>query len=301
MSTGDLLHLSPPTSIVVIGCGNPSLIPMYRETTNCEFPIYADPTQKLYENLGMVRTWDLGPKKPEYMQNGVLAGAVTSIVQALKSGKDALKGGDMKQIGGEFLFEDGKVTWCHRMRNTRDHAEVLELRALIGLDDSRPPMRKTWSSNIMDLKRRSSSWGRRPKEENSATNGDKAAKESRRRSFFGGAKRIEQNGEKNEEVDAAPALPVEPLTAEPAVPAQDPTNPTVKAVEQPLELTEKREEAGAVVKPLDLVPEKQTPVETEATKENSTQANGTTADTKLAPSETVAGAANAVEAAEASK
>lgn len=62
----------------------------------------------------------------------------------------------MQQVGGEFLFEsenregetpspaeenkelgdevEERVTWCHRMRNTRDHAEIPELREVLGLD-----------------------------------------------------------------------------------------------------------------------------------------------------------------------
>lgn len=82
------------------------------------------------------------------------------------------KGGDMQQVGGEFLFEpvekatpicspdvdagekrlgEGetgvngylggtgfveakRVVWCHRMRNTRDHAELPEVREVLGLD-----------------------------------------------------------------------------------------------------------------------------------------------------------------------
>ena len=40
-----------------------------------------------------------------------------------------LSGGDFWQVGGEFLFgSDGTVRWCHRMRNTRDHAELDQLR-----------------------------------------------------------------------------------------------------------------------------------------------------------------------------
>jgi hypothetical protein len=64
----------------------------------------------------------------------------------------------MQQVGGEFLFEpvedvespgplnsekqlgsgytevEKRVTWCHRMRNTRDHAEVPEIREVLGLE-----------------------------------------------------------------------------------------------------------------------------------------------------------------------
>ena len=82
------------------------------------------------------------------------------------------QGGDYHQVGGEFMFEpasgelytpvaspeeedkqigngvkkgvegmleggyseEKRVTWCHRMRNTRDHAEMEELREVLGLD-----------------------------------------------------------------------------------------------------------------------------------------------------------------------
>jgi len=132
---------------------------MYTETTGCPFPIYADPTRKLYDTLGMTRTLDLG-KKPEYTNAGLFATTVQSIVQGLKSGRQVMNGGDYKQVGGEFLFENGQVIWCHRMRNTRDHAEIPELRKLLGLDDTKPPMRKRWSHGIKGVGRRSGSWGR---------------------------------------------------------------------------------------------------------------------------------------------
>lgn len=41
--------------------------------------------------------------------------------------------GDYKQNGGEYLFEDGELKWCHRMRTTSDHAEVKELKQVLGL------------------------------------------------------------------------------------------------------------------------------------------------------------------------
>lgn len=103
----DLLSLPTPTFITVIGCGRPELIPMYTETTGCPFPIYADPSRKLYDHLGMTRTFNLGAK-PEYMQTNVLINSVQSIFQGLSTGKKALKGGDFKQVGGEFLFENGE-------------------------------------------------------------------------------------------------------------------------------------------------------------------------------------------------
>lgn len=159
-----LLALEQPTFITVVGCGRPELIDMYAKTTGCPFPIYADPTRKLYDLLHMTRTLEMG-KKPEYIQSNILFTSVQSIVQSLKTGSNALKGGDFKQVGGEFLFEDGKCVWAHRMRHTRDHAEVAQVRELLGLETKRSPLRKRWSHGIKMLKeqegrKRSASWGR---------------------------------------------------------------------------------------------------------------------------------------------
>lgn len=158
-----LLALPSPTFITVIGCGKPDLIDMYTQTTNCPFPIYADPTRKIYDLLNMTRTLELG-KKPGYIQSNLFVTSVQSIVQSLKTGSNALKGGDFKQVGGEFLFEDGKCVWAHRMRHTRDHAEITQVKELLGLEKTKGPLRKRWSHSVKTLKEqgrtRSSSWGR---------------------------------------------------------------------------------------------------------------------------------------------
>ncbi|KAL8952761.1 MAG: hypothetical protein Q9222_001346 [Ikaeria aurantiellina] len=157
--TPDVLKsISPPTKIVIIGCGQPDMIPMYIRETECPYPIYADPSKKLYAQLGMTRTLSLGSKSPEYMQYSLPSAVVRAIYQGLKAGRGALKGGDYWQVGGEFMFEDGQVTWCHRMTNTRDHAEIPALRNQLGLDGARPPLRKTFSSGI---RRSSSQLGRK--------------------------------------------------------------------------------------------------------------------------------------------
>jgi hypothetical protein len=49
--------------------------------------------------------------------------------------RDVIKGGNIFQIGGEFLFEEGEVVWCHRMKNYRNHAEVNVIRKVLELDD----------------------------------------------------------------------------------------------------------------------------------------------------------------------
>lgn len=65
-----------------------------------------------------------------------------------------LSGGDFRQVGGEFLFAGDKVTWCHRMKNTRDHAEIPAIRKQLRLDEPQneasdgetPRARKRWST-----------------------------------------------------------------------------------------------------------------------------------------------------------
>ncbi|KAI0546040.1 AhpC/TSA antioxidant enzyme-domain-containing protein [Xylaria curta] len=187
-----LLALPVSTFIAVIGCGSHELISTYVKETGCRFPVYADPTRRLYADLGMVRTLSMGPR-PAYLQNRTVAHTVVSgIVQGLKQVKSGLatKSGDQKQVGGEFLFEpvsrtletpigtpllDGEekkndvgldgaggnrkgeekcVTWCHRMRTTRDHAEIPELMEILGLEGTGAPGRdlKRWEKALSTRK-----------------------------------------------------------------------------------------------------------------------------------------------------
>ena len=110
-------------------------------------------------------TLALGAEKPQYMQRSMLSVMLQSIIQEFRSGRRMLSGGDFRQVGGEFVFEDGRVTFCHRMKNTRDHAEIPVVRKQLGLDGQRPPARKRWSTNSLGtglgrrLIERRPSWG----------------------------------------------------------------------------------------------------------------------------------------------
>lgn len=172
----------------------------------------------------MVKTLALG-QRPAYMNKSLLKSSLDSIVQGVKQIKSglAIKGGDQRQIGGEFLFEpvaldspagspvhqfdrrlelDGprdtgseaaaaaepklsseaaakkhsrttsvtdndndeveeahlveekKVTWCHRMKTTRDHAEIPELMDILGLNGHGKPSKdqKRWSKALESRK-----------------------------------------------------------------------------------------------------------------------------------------------------
>ena len=120
---------------------------MYMRATGCPFPIYTDPSRRLYSILGLTRTLSLGSNAPNYIHHSLMVLILKAIAQGLRRiwAGDMLKGGDLKQVGGEFLFETAalgkgqgdvgvQVTWCHRMKNTRDHAEVPIIRHVLGLD-----------------------------------------------------------------------------------------------------------------------------------------------------------------------
>lgn len=182
-----------PTSIIVIGCGHPNLIPFYKEITGTSFPIFAEPSRRLFKKLGMVLSANLGRQRPGYMRDisapAWLAGQITTMRQGLQARKDVkritrmtsgfdlvpvprnppdtasaqeevsyehlvdfkeaemlaraksirkrdlVRGGNPFQIGGEFLFEDGEVIWCHRMRHYRNHVEISDIRRLLDLEE----------------------------------------------------------------------------------------------------------------------------------------------------------------------
>ena len=171
-----LLGLPVSTFIAVVGCGSHELIDTYVKETGCPFPVYADPTRRLYQELGMTRTFAMGTR-PAYLGDKTVAHTVVSgIMQGLRQVKTGLvtKMGDSRQVGGEFLFEpasglvetpisspDGGeseegaveekcVTWCHRMRTTRDHAEIPELMEVLGLNGEGRPTRddKRWKKAL---------------------------------------------------------------------------------------------------------------------------------------------------------
>ncbi|QIW99898.1 hypothetical protein AMS68_005416 [Peltaster fructicola] len=195
ISMQDYFAIPIPTSIIIIGCGHPNLIPFYKEITGTSFPVFAEPSRRLFKKLGMVLSGSIGRQRPEYMRDisapAWLAGQVTTIRHGLRARKevkrivkmtsgfdliqapryqnstsdsnsqeedpyqqwadlkraemvaraksirkrDLIRGGNPLQIGGEFLFEDGEVIWCHRMRHYRNHVEVSDIRRLLDLDD----------------------------------------------------------------------------------------------------------------------------------------------------------------------
>lgn len=118
--------------------------------TGWEGEMYTNTDKELFKALELGSSKAMG-EKPKYIKQSLLGTTVAGIMQGLGSGKNALKGGDFWQIGGEFLFvkeaEEWKVTWAHRMKNTRDHAEVDELLKVLGVEGT-----QTKERSARDLK-----------------------------------------------------------------------------------------------------------------------------------------------------
>jgi hypothetical protein len=112
------------------------MIPSYRRITNTPFPIYADPSRRLYKSLGMSWTLRPGPKA-EYMDgiNGYhwLKGQVEQVKQEDKNLR--LKGGNLLWVGGEFMWRQGEIVWCKRMKSYRGHSEISVIRRLLGVEE----------------------------------------------------------------------------------------------------------------------------------------------------------------------
>lgn len=81
----------------------------------------------------MLSNLSSGNTKPKYVKKGMVGLVAGGIKNAAMSGTKALSGGHPAQNGGEMLFANGELVWFKRMRHTQDHAEVDELKGVIGL------------------------------------------------------------------------------------------------------------------------------------------------------------------------
>lgn len=128
--------LPKPTSITIIGLGSPELINSYRKRTGCPFPIYADPTKRLYKALGMNWTLRVG-KNPEYMKGISGKQWVMDQVKLMNTFEKKMRGrgGHMLWVGGEFLFRNEEVVWCHRMKSYRGHSEIDVIKKILDVED----------------------------------------------------------------------------------------------------------------------------------------------------------------------
>ncbi|KDE02986.1 hypothetical protein MVLG_06486 [Microbotryum lychnidis-dioicae p1A1 Lamole] len=134
----DLLQ-SHNTKLIIVGCGEFGLLDGYKALIGTPYDIYADLDLSVYTPLGMTRRTleqgKFGPNnKPEYLVRSAFSNIVTSIRNVFKMGKPMANSGDIRQLGGEFVFDSQKqAVFVHRMENTRGHAKLAEILGAAGV------------------------------------------------------------------------------------------------------------------------------------------------------------------------
>ena len=128
--------------LVVISNGSHGMISKYKQIFRMPFEMYTDPTLAVYNTLGMARgregdhptcssaTCGVSPQESAgsekqkkkggkicnggYVKHGTMGGIVMVLVRAIKVGMPLWeKGGDVAQLGGEFVFGPGYVVFCY--------------------------------------------------------------------------------------------------------------------------------------------------------------------------------------------
>ncbi|KAF8896123.1 hypothetical protein BD779DRAFT_563437 [Infundibulicybe gibba] len=175
----EMLHLPPASpspgpaeqvQLVVISNGAHTLITKYRQIFNMPFAMYTDPSLALYTALSMGRdgmTRDLGAIEEDleenvdrtgkgmmvdggYVKHGLMGGIAMVVVRALRVAMPVWeKGGDINQLGGEFVFGPGlKCTYAHRMQSTKGHVPILDVVKAAGVDVLPPIRLRTLNGHI---------------------------------------------------------------------------------------------------------------------------------------------------------
>jgi hypothetical protein len=104
----------------------------------CPYPIYTDRPKNVYNALGMtLRTFNAGKEKDgtvgKYIKHSlggsIWAGVAGGLQMPIKPP------GDQQQLGGEFILGPGlQVKFTHRMKSTRNHAEIELVLASVDVD-----------------------------------------------------------------------------------------------------------------------------------------------------------------------
>ncbi|KLO09766.1 hypothetical protein SCHPADRAFT_810398, partial [Schizopora paradoxa] len=123
---------------VVVGLGSHHMIAPYRQLTGTKFAMYTDPTLSIHRVLGMnLKSLDSGSaaEQGHYVKSGVLGGIRRTLKDAVTMKLPVFeKGGDLLQLGGEFILgPNQRCYYAHRMKTTRSHAPILNVVAASGL------------------------------------------------------------------------------------------------------------------------------------------------------------------------
>ncbi|KAJ5605177.1 hypothetical protein N7510_010331 [Penicillium lagena] len=123
-----------PAQVIIIGCGDHSVIVPYTEETTDAFPIYSDASGKIYEQLHMKRTLEGFTTPPPYAPESFTSALAKYVKQTTKNLIAGLKGGPLDQQGGEWIFHRGKLRFSHRMEAVNDHLSAERLLDILRTD-----------------------------------------------------------------------------------------------------------------------------------------------------------------------
>ncbi|KAL4867075.1 hypothetical protein BDV12DRAFT_171919 [Aspergillus spectabilis] len=130
-------HTDGPVQLIIIGCGDPSLIVPYVAETGASFPVYSDPNGRVYEKLHMQRTVENIMRPPSYTKANFWKSLGIAFKQMLAQGKRAFRGGPWNQNGGEWIFKGGRCEYAHRMEHASDHLTAEKLLEILDTREGR--------------------------------------------------------------------------------------------------------------------------------------------------------------------
>lgn len=164
-----------PVKVVVIGNGSYTMIGKYKQIFGqgaIPLDVYTDPSLALYAALGMRKMTfhsrskssgldrSLVPKTAGisclgggidrertrtksggYIRHGLMGGIAMVLIRALKVGMPVWdNGGDLSQLGGEFVLGPGlECTYAHIMQTAKDHAPFEDVLRAAGVAVPAPP------------------------------------------------------------------------------------------------------------------------------------------------------------------
>jgi hypothetical protein len=156
---------------VVISNGAHGIIRKYRQIFGLSFKVYTDPSLALYRALGIGRDGDIKKHQHhnrqthrhstsidsslsvktsgEYVKHSLMGGIAMVVMRAFKVRMPVWeKGGDINQLGGEFVFGPGLTcTYAHRMQTTKGHAPIQDVFKAAGVLATSTPRNSTTPSS----------------------------------------------------------------------------------------------------------------------------------------------------------
>ncbi|KAE8554363.1 hypothetical protein EYB25_002902 [Talaromyces marneffei] len=149
------------TKLIIIWCGSHIRLRRLIQSTQCSFPIYADPNGLVYQLLEKTgRATDINSDSAwSKHAPGSATATLTNIVQSAKLIKEVnpLKhGGARPDIGTAFLFESGetvKMSWSYRIASASAQLEADVVRRVLGIKTSAEEKEAKSMASIRDSRR----------------------------------------------------------------------------------------------------------------------------------------------------